>query len=48
MQARHIDKKNLEAEVRTIMDVFNDAWSDNWSFVPYTEAELEARRGPAA
>ncbi len=40
VRARHIDKKNLEAEVRTIMDVFNDAWSDNWSFVPYTEAEL--------
>lgn len=40
VRARHIDKKNLEAEVRTIMDVFNDAWSDNWGFVPYTEAEL--------
>jgi hypothetical protein len=40
VRARHIDKKNLDAEVRTIMDVFNDAWSDNWGFVPYTEAEL--------
>lgn len=40
VRARHIDKKNLDAEVRTIMDVFNDAWSENWGFVPYTEAEL--------
>jgi hypothetical protein len=23
------------------MDVFNDAWSDNWGFVPLTESELK-------
>src|SRR5204863_633739 len=22
------------------MEIFNDAWSDNWCFVPYTESEL--------
>jgi hypothetical protein len=38
--ARHVDMKNLDAELRTIMDVFNDAWSDNWAFVPFTEREL--------
>jgi hypothetical protein len=40
VKSRHVDMKNLDAEVRTIMDIFNDAWSDNWGFVPYTEAEL--------
>jgi len=40
VRARHVDMKNLDADVRTIMDIFNDAWSDNWSFVPYTESEL--------
>jgi hypothetical protein len=40
VRSRHIDMKNLDAEVRTAMDIFNDAWSDNWGFVPYTEAEL--------
>jgi hypothetical protein len=40
VKARHVDMKNLDAEVRVIMDIFNDAWSDNWAFVPYTEAEL--------
>ena len=40
VRSRHVDMKNLDAEVRTIMDIFNDAWSDNWSFVPYTENEL--------
>ncbi len=38
--ARHVDLKNLERDVRIVMDVFNDAWSDNWGFVPMTEAEL--------
>jgi len=37
---RHVDMKNLDADLRVIMDVFNDAWSDNWGFVPLTEREL--------
>ena len=35
-----MDLKNLERDIRIIMDVFNDAWSDNWGFVPFTESEL--------
>lgn len=38
--SRHVDPKELERDVRLVMDVFNDAWSDNWSFVPYTQNEL--------
>jgi hypothetical protein len=38
--ARPMDKTNIDAEVRTVIDVFNDGWSDNWGFVPYTDAEL--------
>jgi len=40
VRSRHVDMKNLDAEVRVIMDVFNDAWSENWGFVPFTEKEL--------
>jgi len=40
VRARHCDMKNFDAEVRTIVDVFNDAWSENWGFVPFTEREL--------
>lgn len=40
VKLRHLDKSNVERDVRIIMDVFNDAWSDNWGFVPLTEAEL--------
>jgi hypothetical protein len=41
VSARHVDPKNLERDVRMIMDIFNDAWSDNWSFVPLTEVEIQ-------
>jgi hypothetical protein len=27
-------------EVRTLVDIFNDAWSDNWGFIPFTEREV--------
>ncbi len=40
LKARHVNKKNMEGDVRVIMDVFNDAWSENWGFVPLTESEL--------
>jgi len=41
VRSRHTDKRRLQAEVRVIMNVFNDAWSDNWGFVPLTENELK-------
>jgi hypothetical protein len=40
VRSRHVDMKNLDADVRIIMDVYNDAWSDNWAFVKWTEREL--------
>lgn len=41
VKSRHVDKAHVARDIRIIMDVFNDAWSDNWAFVPLTEAELE-------
>jgi hypothetical protein len=40
VKTRHVDMKNLERDLRIVMDIFNDAWSDNWSYVPFTESEL--------
>lgn len=40
IRIRHIDMKRIEEEFRLVMDIFNDAWSQNWGFVPFTEAEL--------
>ena len=29
-------------EAALILDILNDAWSDNWGFVPLTDAEADA------
>jgi GNAT superfamily N-acetyltransferase len=38
---RPINMRDFPAEVRRITAVYNDAWSDNWGFVPITEAESQ-------
>lgn len=38
---RHMRKRDMAAEVRSFMDVYNEAWGDNWGFVPVTDAEAE-------
>lgn len=38
--SRPVSYANMEADVATIMDVFNDGWSHNWSFVPLTKSEV--------
>jgi hypothetical protein len=40
IRIRRVDKKNFDAEARLILEILNDAWSDNWGFVPFTEAEI--------
>jgi len=35
------DMKRYGDEVRTIFSIFNDAWADNWGFVPFTAEELD-------
>lgn len=39
---RQIDMKNLERDIGIIMDIYNDAWSKNWGFVPMTSSELDS------
>jgi hypothetical protein len=38
---RTLDMKRFEAEVRTLTEILNDAWADNWGFTPTTEAETK-------
>lgn len=40
VRIREPDWRNRAAELSTMRDIFNDAWQDNWGFVPYTEAEF--------
>jgi hypothetical protein len=42
MQIRPFNKKNLSAELDIVIGIFNDAWSDNWGFVPMTKEEVTA------
>jgi hypothetical protein len=38
---RTVSYKDMERDVELIVDIFNDAWSDNWGFVPITLAEVK-------
>ena len=37
---RSFRKSNFEEDLKIIEDIFNDAWSENWGFIPFTEAEF--------
>lgn len=37
---RKVDKSRFDEEARVILNLLNDAWSDNWGFVPLTESEI--------
>ena len=39
---RTLDRSRFDEEIMLLRDIFNDAWSDNWGFVPFTEAEFKA------
>ncbi len=38
---RPVDMKHLHRDIEYIRTVYNDAWTDNWGFVPWTQAELD-------
>ena len=38
---RTLDRSRFDEEIMLLRDIFNDAWSENWGFVPFTEAEFK-------
>ena len=38
--SRELQPKHMERDVELIVDIFNDAWCDNWGFVPATRNEV--------
>jgi hypothetical protein len=38
---RQASMKDLARDIEILVDVFNDAWSDNWGFVPFTRNEVK-------
>jgi hypothetical protein len=41
IKIRMVDKSKFDDEARLILSILNDAWSDNWGFVPMNEAEVD-------
>ena len=39
IRLRPVDLDHYERDVGIVIDILNDAWSDNWGFVPFTERE---------
>ena len=37
---RPVDKSRFDSEAHIILSLLNDAWSNNWGFIPLTEAEI--------
>lgn len=40
INVRRVRKDRWDEEVATILAILNDAWSDNWGFVPFSPAEV--------
>lgn len=39
---RKMDMKNLRAEVDKVIEIYNEAWKDNWAFLPLTSDDGQA------
>ncbi|MEX2519543.1 MAG: N-acetyltransferase [Paracoccaceae bacterium] len=42
LSIRPVDLKRWDAEVETIAHIFNEAWKENWGFIPFTQGEIDA------
>ena len=40
IRIRRVDKSRFGEEAALILNLLNDAWSNNWGYVPLTEAEI--------
>ena len=40
IRLRQVDKKRFDAEAALILSILNEAWADNWGFIPLTPSEI--------
>ena len=40
IRIRQVDKSRFDDEARLLLGILNDAWSDNWGYIPLTESEI--------
>lgn len=41
LRVRSINLRRFDEELKIVKDIYNQAWSRNWGFVPLTEAEID-------
>jgi len=41
IKTRILRKKHFQEDLDIVFSIFNDAWSENWGFVPFTKKELK-------
>jgi GNAT superfamily N-acetyltransferase len=42
IRLRKMSRRSLRKDMDRFADVYNSAWSENWGFVPYSKADLDA------
>ncbi len=40
VNVRPLRRKNFDHDISILQDIFNDAWSDNWGYIPFTAMEF--------
>jgi hypothetical protein len=40
IRIRKVDKKHFDAEAALLLSILNEAWSENWGFIPLTDSEI--------
>jgi hypothetical protein len=40
IRIRNVDKKKFDEEAALLLGILNDAWSDNWGYIPLTQSEI--------
>jgi hypothetical protein len=41
VSVRKISRKDIDRDIEMTLDIFNDAWSENWGYVPATRREAD-------
>jgi len=41
ISVRSVDMKDWDNLLKTLREIYNEAWADNWGFVPFTEEEFD-------
>ncbi|MEX2479124.1 MAG: hypothetical protein WD357_11855 [Gracilimonas sp.] len=42
LEIRPVNLKNMKSEIKIIKEIYNQAWKNNWGFIPLSDEEFEA------